>query len=615
MLSIFRSDASLVGQILSGKPHLFDELVRRHFSMVYGIALSYTHRHADAEDLSQETFLKAYQSLDTLQEPAKFGHWISQITRNKSRNWYTRIQREAAVLQDAASEASRSTTAASSAYDDLPEILGEQIEALDPIPREVLLLHYFSQKSTAEIAKAMDVSQAAVLKRLQRAREALGTRLIHELKIMPAAPTATAQHRKIIMSAVAASGLTWTLNQGTLGSILASTLLSTKGIVTTFVVASGIAATIILLPVYFESSQRTRATDLADFPSAESATKEDSQIDAGIELSDAQIEEPEPPTTVEVEVEEAAAAAELTQAVATDDEDVSPIEGEWNTFVSEVGMPEPAFTGVSIFKLEGVVLTATIQGLGELSSRPIEGEVHGYSVHLEAEPDDSFVWSPYRSPPPYGSFSGTFTPEYDELTVSGTLTFPGGDTGRYHGGADSGGDLERQLTIRFEKVSEHEKQGALALEKATERLQALREAVLEFISNSGDAPGQLASLYALLDEPEFIQDDPFESIEYFKPSRALVQKHISDESEDSGPVYSTKSKNWQVFLDTQDPGYLLAWEDELKPLWGDSFRSGSALLRLKNTRYNFTVSIGSEGGVRVKRPRTLRIPKLKCLST
>ncbi len=53
MLSILRTDAGLVRQVLAGNSRSFDELVGRHLAMSYGIAFSYTRNHADAEDLSQ----------------------------------------------------------------------------------------------------------------------------------------------------------------------------------------------------------------------------------------------------------------------------------------------------------------------------------------------------------------------------------------------------------------------------------------------------------------------------------------------------------------------------------------------------------------------------------
>ncbi|MFP6583568.1 MAG: sigma-70 family RNA polymerase sigma factor [Candidatus Hydrogenedentota bacterium] len=120
MLTILRTDAGLVAQVMAGRPNRFDELVRRHFNVVYGIAFSYTRNHADAEDLSQEAFLKAYQSLNTLQEPKKFGHWVSVIARNLSRSWYMRRRRESEVLAQVKSEGPDRNEAA---YDDMREVL------------------------------------------------------------------------------------------------------------------------------------------------------------------------------------------------------------------------------------------------------------------------------------------------------------------------------------------------------------------------------------------------------------------------------------------------------------------------------------------------------------
>ena len=180
-------------------------MVRRHFRGVFGIAYSYTRNHADAEDLCQEAFLKAYRSLDTLKDAKSFGSWVGMITRNLARTWYRKAKREAEVLAVVKDEPDGSREAL---YDDLRELLEEQIQALDPIPREVLMLHYFSGQSTGEIAKSLGVSRPAVLKRLQRAREALGVKLIHELKVIEPAGRDTNDFRKTLMSVIAASGVT-----------------------------------------------------------------------------------------------------------------------------------------------------------------------------------------------------------------------------------------------------------------------------------------------------------------------------------------------------------------------------------------------------------------------
>ncbi len=91
MLTLAPSNAALVKQVLRGRRERFDVLVRRHLNAVYAVAYSFTTNHADAEDVAQDAFLKAYTSLDTLREPAKFEGWLIAIVRNSAlRAWAVR---------------------------------------------------------------------------------------------------------------------------------------------------------------------------------------------------------------------------------------------------------------------------------------------------------------------------------------------------------------------------------------------------------------------------------------------------------------------------------------------------------------------------------------------
>jgi RNA polymerase sigma factor (sigma-70 family) len=241
---MLRTDAGLVRQVLAGHSPSFDELVRRHLTMTYGIAFSYTRNHADAEDLSQEAMLKAFLSLDTLREPKKFGHWLSVITRNLAVRYGRKIRNEQEAIQQSVAQPRDRNSAV---YDDMRELLEEQIAALEPIPREVLMLHYFSGKSTREIASTMNVSQAAVLKLLQRAREVLGAKLISELNIPSRSNDSIAKNRPAIMKTILASGVSWNLAGTTWKSVAASTLLSGKGMAAA-VLLVGVIASYFALP-------------------------------------------------------------------------------------------------------------------------------------------------------------------------------------------------------------------------------------------------------------------------------------------------------------------------------------------------------------------------------
>src|SRR5271155_3418221 len=81
----------LISLILAGDSLLFHELIRPYERTVYLMALSSLRNEADAEDVAQETFLKAFRSLATFRGEAKFGTWLISIALNEARN---RIRRK-----------------------------------------------------------------------------------------------------------------------------------------------------------------------------------------------------------------------------------------------------------------------------------------------------------------------------------------------------------------------------------------------------------------------------------------------------------------------------------------------------------------------------------------
>ena len=83
------ADETLVEKALTGDDTAFGLLVLRHQQDIYQLALHYAKNPADAQDLTQEVFIKAYTRLSTLQETAKFANWRG-ITKNLSISWLRR---------------------------------------------------------------------------------------------------------------------------------------------------------------------------------------------------------------------------------------------------------------------------------------------------------------------------------------------------------------------------------------------------------------------------------------------------------------------------------------------------------------------------------------------
>ena len=172
MQLFWSTDAKLVHNARKGDERAFSALVLRHMCTVESIALAYTRDWRDSQDVVQETFLKAFQQLDRLQQPGKFGPWLMSIARNCGLQALRQRPRELPL--DAATIENTTADTLSIERAELVQMLQKHLEALDPDTREVLVLYYYAGRSTREIAQSLDISRDAAAKRLQRARETLG---------------------------------------------------------------------------------------------------------------------------------------------------------------------------------------------------------------------------------------------------------------------------------------------------------------------------------------------------------------------------------------------------------------------------------------------------------
>ncbi|MBC8228847.1 sigma-70 family RNA polymerase sigma factor [bacterium] len=78
-------DILFIRQTLLGNQVAFEQLVKKYRPMIFALVTSYVRNSADAEDLTQEVFLKAYQHLSSLKEPRQFSFWLRQIAKNHYR--------------------------------------------------------------------------------------------------------------------------------------------------------------------------------------------------------------------------------------------------------------------------------------------------------------------------------------------------------------------------------------------------------------------------------------------------------------------------------------------------------------------------------------------------
>lgn len=90
-----RTEYRLVRQAQTGDPEAFGQLADRYSGLAHTIALARASNRTDAEDIVQDAFLKAYESLGTLRDPAKFGPWFLTIVRNRCRDAQAKHARRA----------------------------------------------------------------------------------------------------------------------------------------------------------------------------------------------------------------------------------------------------------------------------------------------------------------------------------------------------------------------------------------------------------------------------------------------------------------------------------------------------------------------------------------
>jgi RNA polymerase sigma-70 factor (ECF subfamily) len=181
-------DAALVARARDGDPAAFEELVQKYERKVFRLAKNITNNDEDAEDVLQDTFLKAYSHLDGFQGHSKFYTWLVRIAVNEALMKLRKRKSDRTVSLDEGLDTGEETMVREIAvWEDDPEqrysqeeirtILNDAISALRPAFRTVFILRDIEELSTEETANLLDLSIPAVKSRLLRARLQLRERL------------------------------------------------------------------------------------------------------------------------------------------------------------------------------------------------------------------------------------------------------------------------------------------------------------------------------------------------------------------------------------------------------------------------------------------------------
>lgn len=160
----------------------FREQALRHLDALYATALRLTRRSAEAEDLVQETIMRAYSSFERFEPGTNCRAWIFRILMNTFINGYRRRRRERALFDTSHDSALIEHLARAPGRIDVADLAldDEVTRALDELPEEyraVVLLVDVSDLSYKEVAQVLGCPLGTVMSRLHRARRALQRRL------------------------------------------------------------------------------------------------------------------------------------------------------------------------------------------------------------------------------------------------------------------------------------------------------------------------------------------------------------------------------------------------------------------------------------------------------
>ena len=178
------SDVSLVARARDGDSDAFRELVERHGRNVFRLSYRLTRNEEDAEDVTQEAFIKAYRNLSRFEEKSEFGSWIYRIATNCALDAMRRRRRTRtdALPDPQEGERELATSAPSPEKSAEGGEIGRRLAAamtrLSPNERTAFVLRHHEGRSLVEIAEALGIKPGAaktcVFRAVAKMREQLG---------------------------------------------------------------------------------------------------------------------------------------------------------------------------------------------------------------------------------------------------------------------------------------------------------------------------------------------------------------------------------------------------------------------------------------------------------
>ncbi len=176
------SDSTLVERCLSGQDAAWEDLVRLHTRRVYGLCYRFTGKDSEAQDLTQEVFMRVFRALGGFRSTeGSFATWLTRLTRNLLIDHYRRTRNERITdsieeqlprVEEGFVAIARPDSAL--AGREASELLQSALAKLSPELRETIILRDLQEMEYREIAQVLGIPEGTVKSRLNRGRAELG---------------------------------------------------------------------------------------------------------------------------------------------------------------------------------------------------------------------------------------------------------------------------------------------------------------------------------------------------------------------------------------------------------------------------------------------------------
>jgi RNA polymerase sigma-70 factor (ECF subfamily) len=185
-------DHSLVSRCLDGDEAAWEDLVRQHTRQVYGLCFRFTNSTQEAQDLTQDVFLRVFKTIQTFRSTeGSFHTWLARVTRNLLIDHYRRtrqervtdsIEEQLPMLEEVGGAAAVRPDQAVAGRE-ASEILHATLQKLSPDLREAVILRDLQEMEYREIAEVLDIPEGTVKSRINRGRAELA-RLLRKQKLV-----------------------------------------------------------------------------------------------------------------------------------------------------------------------------------------------------------------------------------------------------------------------------------------------------------------------------------------------------------------------------------------------------------------------------------------------